>query len=548
MSTPTAAGTREHELDAFIQGLVAELQPLELEHNQEFWLANTTGDEKHAQRSGELDARIRKIFARAEPYRQLQALAEAGPLADPLLQRQLVLLLNAYRSKQIAPEMIEQQVRLEKSLESAFNRHRAELDGQRVPDNRIHEVLQASNDAAERRRAWEASKQVGSVIEAELLELVRLRNEGARSLGFEHYYSMSMQLDELDEAELFALLDDLERGTQPLWNAYKGDLDARLAARFGCRVEELRAWHYADPFFQEAPAAEVDLDVFYAGKDLEKLTEDYFRAVGFEIRDLLDRADLYEREGKCQHAFCMSVDRGGDIRVLCNVKSNEKWMGTMLHEYGHAVYDKYVDRSLPWLLRGHAHILSTEASAMLFGRLSKNAVWMERWAGADAAELAKHAEPVARAVREQLLVQTRWELVMIHMERALYRDPEQDLRTLWWDLVERFQGVKRPEGRHEPDWAAKIHFSIAPVYYHNYLLGEMLASQLQAHLLTEVLGGGGDAWARYVESPKVGEFMTQRFYAGGRRVDWRVLTTEATGRALDPRAFVDELTGRGARA
>ena len=31
-------------------------------------------------------------------------------------------------------------------------------------------------------------------------------------------------------------------------------------------------WHYADPFFQEAPAAEVDLDPFYAARDLEALT------------------------------------------------------------------------------------------------------------------------------------------------------------------------------------------------------------------------------------------------------------------------------------
>ncbi|MEO5988799.1 MAG: M2 family metallopeptidase [Candidatus Eisenbacteria bacterium] len=548
MSMSTTVERREHDLAVFIEELVAELRPLELEHNHEFWLANTTGEAIHAQRSGDLDAQIRKIFARVEPYRQLQALAEGGPLADPLLQRQLILLLNAYRSKQIAPEMIEQQVRLEKSLEGIFNSYRAELDGQKVPDNRIHEVLQTSNDPAMRERAWEASKQVGTRVETQLLELVRLRNEGARLLGFEHYYSMSLQLDELDEGELFALLDELERGTQPLWNAYKHDLDARLAARFGCRVDELRAWHYADPFFQEAPAAEVDLDPYYAGKDIEKLTEDYFRAIGFEIRDLLDRADLYEREGKCQHAFCMSLDRGGDIRVLCNVKCNEKWMGTMLHEYGHAVYDKYVDRSLPWLLRGQAHILSTEASAMLFGRLSKTAQWMQRWAGADPAELAKYAEPVARAVREQLLVQTRWELVMIHMERELYRDPSQDLRTLWWDLVERFQGVKRPEGRHEPDWAAKIHFSIAPVYYHNYLLGEMLASQLQDHLLTQVLGGGTDVWARYVESTEVGDFMKLRFYAGGRRVNWRSLTAEATGRPLDSRAFVEELAGRGSSA
>jgi peptidyl-dipeptidase A len=152
---------------------------------------------------------------------------------------------------------------------------------------------------------------------------------------------------------------------------------------------------------------------------------------------------------------------------------------------------------------------------------------------------------VARAVREQLLVQTRWNLVMIHMERALYRDPGQDLRTLWWDLVERFQGVRRPEGRHEPDWAAKIHFSIAPVYYHNYLLGEMLASQLQDHLLTRVLGGGADVWERYVESPEVGRFMCERFYALGRRLDWRTLTEHATGRPLDARAFVDELAGHG---
>lgn len=101
-----------------------------------------------------------------------------------------------------------------------------------------------------------------------------MRNEGARSLGFENYYSMSMQLDELDETELFALLDELEQGTQPLWERYKGDLDARLATRFGCPVED-PARHYADPFFQEAPATEVDLDPYYAGKNLEKLTEDY---------------------------------------------------------------------------------------------------------------------------------------------------------------------------------------------------------------------------------------------------------------------------------
>lgn len=544
----TGAATRESELAAFIDRLVAELQPLELEHNHEYWQLATTGGEAHLKKCAELDARMRLMFARHEPYEFLRGLASAGPLADPLLQRQLEILLNAYRARQLPAELIEKQVGLEKQLESAFTNYRAELDGGPISDNAILEVLAGSEDVARRRRAWEASKQVGARVEADLLELVRLRNEGARKLGFANYHVMSLELDELDPAWLFRLLDQLERDTQPLWDEYKGALDRRVAARFGCAVADLRPWHYADPFFQQAPAGEMDLAAVYAKQDLEGLTQDFFKSLGFEIAGLLKSADLYERPGKNQHAFCISVDRGQDIRVLCNLKPNEKWMGTMLHEYGHAVYDQCLDPKLPWLLRSHAHILSTEASAMIFGRLSKNPVWMRRWPGADAATLERQAGPVARAVREQLLVATRWELVMIHMERALYTDPAQDLRTLWWDLVERFQGVKRPEGRNAPDWAAKIHFSTAPVYYQNYLLGEMVASQLQDTILGSVLGGGPDRWERFVSDPAVGAFLRERYYAPGKRWNWRELVTRATGRPLETRPFVDDLAGRTAPA
>ena len=52
-------------------------------------------------------------------------------------------------------------------------------------------------------------------------------------------------------------------------------------------VAELAPWHYADPFFQQAPASEVDLDPYYEGQNLETLTERYFSAIGFEIGDLL---------------------------------------------------------------------------------------------------------------------------------------------------------------------------------------------------------------------------------------------------------------------
>jgi peptidyl-dipeptidase A len=234
--TPSTTGTREQQFAAFLDQLVGKLQPLELEHNREYWLLSTTGRDEHLNACTKLDSEMRLLFAQREPYDFLKGLAAAGPLADPLQQRQLKLLLDSYRSKQLPPEMIQKQVALEKKLEGTFTNFRAQLDGASVSDNQILEVLVGSDDSARRRRAWEASKQVGGQVEADLLELVRLRNDGARRLGFPNYYSMGLELDELDEAELFALLDELEKGTQPLWDAYKGALDARLSKRFAVPV------------------------------------------------------------------------------------------------------------------------------------------------------------------------------------------------------------------------------------------------------------------------------------------------------------------------
>ncbi len=75
-------------------------------------------------------------------------------------------------------------------------------------------------------------------------------------------------------------------------------------------------------------------------KNIAKLQKDYFNGIKLNIDDLIENSDLYEKEGKYQHAYCTDIDRAGDVRVLCNIKENQRWMGTMLHEFGHAVYDK----------------------------------------------------------------------------------------------------------------------------------------------------------------------------------------------------------------
>ena len=87
------------------------------------------------------------------------------------------------------------------------------------------------------------------------------------------------------------------------------------------------------------------------------------------------------------------------------------------------------------------------------------------------------AARAARAV--ELLVFTRWVLVMNAFERALYAIPRRSRHALVGARLA-LPAVTPPDGRRAPDWAAKIHIAVAPVYYHTYLYGAIVALQLTA--------------------------------------------------------------------
>ena len=143
--------------------------------------------------------------------------------------------------------------------------------------------------------------------------------------------------------------------------------------------------------------------------------------------------------------------------------------------------------------------------------------------------------------RNRLLIFSRWCQVVCRFEMALYDNPEQDLNRVWWDLVEKYQEVKRPEGRNQPDYASKIHIVTAPVYYQSYMMGELFASQVHHAIARVALGGADPATAIYVGNPAVGRFMRERVFSPGCTLDWNQLTRHATGEELNSRAFAEDL-------
>ena len=134
---------------------------------------------------------------------------------------------------------------------------------------------------------------------------------------------------------------------------------------------------------------------------------------------------------------------------------------------------------------------------MMFERFGKSSQWL-RQMGVDVPDPAAFDEAGSRMRRDQLLIFSRWCQVMLRFERGMYTDPQQDLNRLWWDLVERYQLVRRPEDRNAPDYASKIHVVSAPAYYHNYMMGELFACQLHAAIARDVLQADDPSRAVYV--------------------------------------------------
>ena len=529
------------ELKTFIASFEGKAAPAYKDYALAYFNATISGKTEDYDKSSDLQIKYNKIFSNKDDFAILKKIKESNLIKDDLLKRQLDVLYRAYSKYQIDEQKLEAIVRLGTEIENRYSTFRAEVGGKKLTDNQIEETLKTSTDSKTLQETWLASKKIGKVVADDILKLVKMRNETARELGYSNYHEMSLKLAEQNPKDIDMIFDDLYERTTDVFAQVKNEMDDFLAKRYRISKNELMPWNYQNRFFQEAPKIyKVDLDGYYKSKDIVELTKNYFTGIGLQIDDMIAKSDLFEKEGKYQHAYCTDIDRLGDVRVICNVKPNYNWMGTMLHEYGHAVYSKNIDKDLPWTLREEAHTFTTEAIAMLFGRFASNPQWLIDVVGISQTEKEKIAEASFNSLRLEQLVFSRWAQVVYRFEKSMYENPDQDLNKFWWDLVEKYQLLKRPENRNEPDWASKIHIALYPAYYHNYMLGELLASQLSFHINNNLLNSNDPMNQSFNGKTEIGKYLKDKMFDEGNKLYWNEMIEKATSEKLTAKYYAQQ--------
>lgn len=528
-----------HEVKEFLNRQNEEIAKIYKKLNLAYFNATTSGKAEFYKEYEEFAIEMENFFHNKENFGKIKEYLNQN-VEEKLTKRQLELLYYAYLGSQGNIDLIKKIVKLSAELEKKFNTFRAEIKGKKLTDNKIKNILKTETDSKIAEEAWNASKKQGEVAYKDVIELVRLRNRLAKSLGFENYYKLSLEVHEQKEREIEKIYEEIEERTNEPFRKIKEEIDNFLSKKFNIRNDELKPWHYQDLFFQETPEINsIDLDQYYK-KDIVKTAKDFYKSIGIDVSKILERSDLYEREGKYQHAYCIDLDKEGDTRIVENVKNDTYWIKTTLHELGHAIYNMgYSWENFPFLLKDSAHIFVTEAIAQLFEREARNSNFINTYSEIKPSEdeLKELHTKIKKELMFEELVFSRWSLVMFYFERELYKNPEQDLNRLWWGFVKKYQMINFC--RDKPDWASKIHFISGPVYYHNYLLGRILASQIHDCIIKNITKQKIDNY-NYSGNKEVGDYLNKKLFSFGSSLRWDEVIRKATGEDLNPKYWIEQ--------
>ncbi|WP_270168533.1 M2 family metallopeptidase [Paenibacillus sp. SYP-B4298] len=482
------------------------------------WAEQCEADERSYQEkiaSGKLKQGVKRWLQRLESMEDSHTL--------PLI-RQLHVLQGEIREHADTAELRERMTSLWNELHYMIMTYRTEFGVNKLSEHEVLSLLQSLKGEEERKRLWKSYMQSGERVAPKLLELVHLRNRVAQKQGYANYFEMKLAIQDVDLAMLESVMERIRDGLDASYLAAKRQIDNELAAFHAIPVADLRSWHYHHPFFQEDMANHLPSPIDW--EQVLPLITRWFRERGFDISPILSRADITLSASKSQANCCLNIDRSMDIRLSCHLSPDERGLALLLHELGHALYEQSLDAELPFLLRQPAHTFMSEGIALLFERVATSPQLYSEWQ-----QIPSLPSSIPSGNRIHLLIKTYWMITLIKFEQELYRDPGQSLNSLWWDLVEDIQGIARPDEWDYPYWASKAHLTTLPVYYYNYLFGEILASQLE-HTLNDQFGQWhGEASLRHTRKTLMRPGALKR---------WDELIVDCTQYKLDPRYFIQQ--------
>ncbi len=428
----------------------------------------------------------------------------------------------------------------------------------------LSDIMAESRDPDALLEAWNGWRKISPPMKDLYARQVELANEGATELGFSDLGTMWRSAYDMPPEDFPAELERLWIDVKPLYEALHCHVRAKLGEQYGTGLVPRNGpipahllgnmwaqdWSNIYPLVapQETVAA-YDLSAVLKERGFDAITmvqagEAFFSSLGFEeLPDTFWQRSLFvkprDRDVVC-HASAWDLDEKDDLRIKMCIKINAEDFKTIHHELGHNYYQRAYNKETH-LYRDSANDGFHEAVGDTIA-LSITPEYLQKIgllenvpdASGDIALLMKRAlEGIAFLPFGLMVDQWRWKVFAGEVGPQGYND-------LWWQLREKYQGVKAPNERpaNAFDAGAKYHVP-GNTPYTRYFLARIL--QFQFHRsLCEIAGDEGPMHRCSIYGNKQAGKRLNAMLEMGRREPWPDELEALTGqRDMDATAMLD---------
>lgn len=434
-----------------------------------------------------------------------------GQIQEPLLARRAHAWNQTFRGARVSARADIR--RLVGEIADHLVRHRFAVQGEELGLSQVRHILRTEPNRERRHAAWLAFAPLSSALQGRTRELFNLRNDAARTEGYETYAHMQLDAQGMALGEVKAILTDLSEASDPIYRRILHEAAER------CGLDSIVPW---DVRYLLEGQGGADGDRFPRAAILPRLS-DWAAVQGVSLEQLGISMHFLEIP---YNGLCMTITPR-DIRILGNPTDGLSGHKTSFHELGHALHAAHSDPG-SYILRREPSIFN-EGMAELLGYTVLDPEWL-----AHVGLGPEEAREALSAGMGPWLSYLRTRSAHALFEYEAYANPGADLDAVCGATEARLLGCTYDA---TPRWAGEPNawYSRYPVYWQNYVLADLVASQIN-HDLKRRFGG---LWRR----PDALAFVREQYWAPGAAVDWQEKLRLGTGQGLAIDALVADLTG-----
>lgn len=405
-----------------------------------------------------------------------------------------------------------------------------------IRTNNHEEVRQSAHQALLNLEQW--------LLQNGFIELIKLRNQFARSLGYATFFDYSVQKTEkMSSEQLFEILEDFEQRTR---DAHLNSLE-NLAKEKGASA--LTGFNFVYSFAGDVMR---DLDPYVPfSKSLRRWVESFGR-LNIDYSGATLTLDLLDRKGKYPNGFCHGpipsfYNQGEWVAAQVNFTSNAKpdqvgsgydGINTLFHEGGHAAHFANVKMNAPCFSQEFAptSMAYAETQSMFCDSLLTDADWLKQYALDDEGNSVPNEiiQAMINSRQPFKAYEERSILVVPYFERALYQLSDDELTPeritkLARDCEKQILGL---ECSPRPLMAIPHLLSDeAACAYQGYLLAHMAVYQTRAYFL--------EKFGYLTDNPEIGPLLAKHYWHAGNHLSHNETIVSLTGEGFNAKYLAD---------